>query len=65
MGEEKQNRVLQNFCGKPELLTIVASTKAVGKFVSPMAIFKGKQTHSEFTEGFANSSLVAVTDLGG
>lgn len=47
-----------------ELVTILACTNATGNFIPPMAIFKGKKFHKEFSDGFPNGSLVTMTDSG-
>ena len=47
-----------------ELVTILACTNAIGNFIPPMAIFKGKKYHSEFSDGFPNGTLVKMSDSG-
>ena len=47
-----------------ETVTVLACTNAIGSFIPPMAIFKGKKHRDEFSDGFPNGSLVMMTDSG-
>jgi hypothetical protein len=46
----------------PIFVTILACTKAVGRFIPPIAVFKGKKYRSEFADGFSDCSLLTKTD---
>ena len=45
-----------------ELVTIMALTSASDNFIQPVATFKGKECHSEFTEDFPYAMFVAKND---
>jgi len=53
----KKSHLLKIFCRQRELVTIMASTNAIDKFIQPMATFKGKEYHSEFTDDFPNTMI--------
>jgi hypothetical protein len=64
VGEEKQDRVIQNLCGKRSLVTVMSCTDAFGKPIPTVAIFKREGSHSAFADGFPNGLLVTIPDYG-
>jgi hypothetical protein len=62
VGEEKQDRVIQNLCGKRSFVTAMSCTDAVGKPIPPMAMFKREGYHSAFADGFPIVLLVTIPD---
>jgi hypothetical protein len=64
VGEEKQDRVIQNLCGKRSPITVMSCTDAVGKLIPPMAIFRREGYHSAFAYCFRNGWLFTIPDSG-
>ncbi|XP_063241227.1 uncharacterized protein LOC134541602 [Bacillus rossius redtenbacheri] len=56
--------VSQTCVERGENVTVVACTNAVGNYIPPFVIFKGKRYHKEYKDGFPNGTEVIMTESG-